>query len=340
MKKILIVNVNWLGDVIFSSPVFRALKAAYPGCHIATMAPSRVEGILGHVADVDQFIAYDDRLTHRSLWAKIRLVRELRRERFDAVFLLHRSLSRACMMYLAGIPIRVGYDTKKRGCFLTHKIQYSKDLLHRSDHYLSVIESFGVKVEDRRNILVVKDFAQKNMADVLSKSGIGTGDFLVILNPGGNWDLKRWPKENYAQLIVKLNAMKGVKMIVSGSSNDEDLAAAIISESKCNVINLAGKMNLDNLVALLARANCLVSADSGPLHIASSVGTSVVGIFGPTSPEITGPRGTGEVVLLQHHLDCNKTACYNLKCDDNKCMKDISVEEVLDAVVGLRERKC
>lgn len=340
MKKILVVNVNWLGDVIFASPIFRALKATYPGCHIATLAPSRVKGILSHVSDVDQFIAYDDRVTHRGILSKLRLVKEIRKERFDAVFLLHRSWSRACMMFFAGIPIRVGYDTKKRGCFLTHKIQYSQELLHRSDHYLSVIEAFGVKVADRRNVLLVKLLAKKSMEGILMKAGVGVDDYLIVINPGGNWDLKRWPAKNYSALIQALVDQENVKIVISGAKNDENLAQQIISQSNREVINLSGKMNLDHLVALLARANCLVSADSGPMHIACSVGTNVVGIFGPTRPEITGPRGTGRVILLQHERDCNKTACYNLKCDDNQCMKDISVDEVHNAIRRLRQDKC
>ena len=85
-------------------------------------------------------------------------------------------------------------------------------------------------------------------------------------------------------------------------------------------------------MALMKRADCVVSADSGPVHIASSVGTNVIGIFGPTRPEITGPRGSGRAVILQRDVGCNRRPCYNLECPDNICMQAVNVKEVLDAV--------
>ena len=115
MKKILVINANWVGDVVFSAPLFRALKEAYPQAHVSCLAVPRVKEVLESIPDLDEMIIYDERGKHRSPLAKIQLILELKHQRFDIAFLLHRSLTRALLVFLAGIPQRVGYDTKGRG---------------------------------------------------------------------------------------------------------------------------------------------------------------------------------------------------------------------------------
>ena len=115
MKNILVVNVNWLGDIVFSAPVFQAIKDTYPQSRVSALALPRVVGILKQVPYVDEIIVYDEKGHDRSLWGKLKLIAHLRSKDFDAVFLLHGSWTRALLVFLAGIPIRVGYDRKKRG---------------------------------------------------------------------------------------------------------------------------------------------------------------------------------------------------------------------------------
>jgi ADP-heptose:LPS heptosyltransferase len=163
MQRILVVNVNWLGDVIFSSPVFKALKEAYPEARISCMAVPRVRDVLESIPCIDEIITYDEKGRHGNPIAKLKLIMQLRRKRFDIAFLLHRSLTRALLVYCAGIPVRVGYDEKNRGQFLTHKVNYLEGQVHRSDHYLNIIESYGVAVRDRQCRLNVGEDAQKGI---------------------------------------------------------------------------------------------------------------------------------------------------------------------------------
>ena len=366
MKKILIVNVNWVGDAIFSSPIFKALKAAYPRAKISCLAVPRVREILESIPAIDEIILYDEDGAHRSPLAKLRLIYVLSQKHFDAAFLLHRSLTRALLVFFAGIPRRIGYDAKGRGRFLTRAIKApDEQTTHRLDYYLNVVESFGVAVIDRASSLAVSIASETENRELLERHDIGDKDFLVVVHPGGNWDLKRWPVHHFTRLIEELmkdgkvnpstspalkaqgllrvdserrlfrrgmGAVERVKVVISGSDQDVVLTEAIISGLRRKPVVLAGKVDLKQLMALMKRADCVVSADSGPLHIASSVGTSVVGIFGPTRPEITGPRGSGRAVILQRDVGCNRRPCYNLECPDNICMQAVSVKEVLDAV--------
>ncbi len=329
MRNILVVNVNWIGDVVFSSPVFKALKDAYPQAKISCLAPSRVRAIVECIPEVAEFIEYDEKGKHWAPWAKLGLIFELRRRKLDAAFLLHGSTTRALLVYLAGIPVRVGYDTKDRKKFLTH-VTPSNGTLHRADHYLKVIESFGIKIQDRKSYLAATKEITGEAQELLKKYNLKEGEF-VIIHPGANWELKRWPTENFTLLIDKLMRERKEKVILTGSEEEKPLAEVIVNPLADKPQMLTGKLNLKQLIGLMSRAKLVISADSGPLHIANSLGTPVVGLFGPTRPEITGPRGSGQATVIQHDVGCNRQACYYLECPDNICMQSISVEDVLNA---------
>ncbi len=336
MKNILVVNVNWLGDVIFSSPIFKVLKETYPQAKISCLAVPRVKEVLESIPSIDEIIVYDEKGSHRNPITKLQLIGELRKRKFDTAFLLHRSLTRALLVFFAGIPQRIGYDEKGRGRFLTHKVEPLAGKIHRSDHYLNVIESFGIKVSDRTTTLSVSPEAEKEMNKILEEKGISQKDRLIVINPGGNWALKQWPLKNFTKLIDRLMTGFNFKVLISGALKDEALANTIIAPLKLKPTVLAGETNLKQAMALMKRADLVISADSGPLHVANSVGTDVIGIFGPTRPEITGPRGPGRAVILQHDVGCNRQACYHLKCPDNICMQAVTVEDVLVAFKKLK----
>lgn len=336
MKKILVVNANWLGDVVFSSPLFRSLKEAYPQAHVSCLAVPRVKEILESIPDLDEIIIYDEQGRQRSPLAKIKLILGLRQKKFDIAFLLHRSWTRALLVFLAGIPQRVGYDTKGRGRLLTHKVKPLEGTVHRCDYYLNVIESYGVSVKTRNYALKVNAKAQEALPKILMVQHITEEDFLVVLHPGGNWDLKRWPLKDFALLIDRLSQQDHVKVVVSGASQEKPLTQEIYALTISKPVILAGQTTLGELMALMKRANLVVSADSGPLHLATAIGTNVIGLFGPTQPQITGPRGMGSSVILQHDVGCNRGPCYYLDCTDNICMQSITVEDVLEAVEQFR----
>ena len=329
MKRILVINVNWVGDVIFSTPVFRALKSAYPDAKITCLGVPRVKDVLMMCPDVDHVIVYDEKGRHWTPWGKLGLVLQLKREKFDAAFILHRSFTRAFLPYLAGIPVRVGYDTKGRGGLLTQTFAPPMEAVHKSDYYQGVVEGAGIKVSDNRCTLSPDEQSITETESLLSQRGISAKDDFIIVNTGGNWDLKRWPAENFSRLITELTDEFPFKIVVSGAAKDAGRVDDIIRSSGREVVNLAGSTSLKHLAALMKRARLVISSDSGPMHVASAVGTDVIGIFGPTRSELTGPRGTGRISLLQHDVGCNRDSCYFLDCPDNVCMKSVSVEEVI-----------
>lgn len=334
--KILVVNVNWLGDVIFSLPVFTALKLAFPDSSVACLAVARVRPILEHVSVLDSILECPESFRWTGVFGQIKLIHELRRQRFDKVYFLHRSSSRRFWMSLAGIPERIGYQNSRRFGGLTIAID-PPDLhsLHRSDYYLNVLEKAGISVMDRTSRLSVEPEETTQLRKKLLNQGVELAESFAVVHPGANWILKRWPPESYARLIKNMSRTLNLQVVLSGADTDLELHAEIQSHLgilPVRTVFLAGRLSLTETIVLLKMAKVMVSADSGPLHIANSLGTPVVGIYGPTRPEITGPRGTGRTVILQHDTGCNRRACYFMDCPDNICMKSVTVRDVMHAL--------
>ncbi len=328
-KRILIFNVNWLGDVLFSTAAIRNIRRNFPDSFIACIIPARCYQILKGNPHLDEVIIFDEKERHRNILAQLNFVKLLKAKRFDAVFLLHRSFSRALICRLAGIPKRLGYYTKKRGFLLTKKINPPKrDSLHRIDYYLNLIEKAGLKVEDRYLEFFFSDEDLSFVEDFLRKSGM-KNDFTVAINPGGNWVPKRWPREYWAQLADRLIEEFNAEVIITGSLSDVSLAAEIKNSMKRRPILACGILNLKQLGALCKRVDLFITADTGPMHIANAVGTKkIIALFGPTSPAITAPYPLKDVIILQKDAGC-KTPCYQVHCQDNRCMKAITPDDIL-----------
>lgn len=332
-KRILIFNVNWLGDVLFSTAAIRNIRRNFPDGFLACVIPSRCYPVLKGNPHLDEIIIFDEKDRHKNLLEKLRFVKYLKEKKFDVVFLLHRSFSRALICRLAAIPERIGYYTKKRGFLLTKKIAAPEiNSMHRIDYYLNIIDNAGLKAEDRYTEFFFSEEDAKMAGDFLNRESIGKGDFLVAINPGANWYLKRWPKEYWAQLADSLISEWGAKVIITGSPNDISLAEDIKGLMKAKPIIAAGLFNLKQLAALCKRLDLFITADTGPLHIANSVGTKkIIALFGPTSPEITGPYPDKNVIILSKDVGC-KIPCYVVDCRNNRCMKAITPEDVLARV--------
>ena len=180
--------------------------------------------------------------------------------------------------------------------------------------------------------LKVDQAAEDYVVRLFKEKGIVATDFTIVVNTGGNWDLKRWPEENFVRLIQRLAKDLHAKIIIPGGKQDVEMVKDIARRSGVPILNLAGQTNLKQLAVLMTKVNLVISADSGPLHVADSVGANTVDLFGPTRPEMTGPRGKGRNILIQNDVGCNREPCYHLECPDNVCMKSIHIEQVLDAV--------
>ncbi len=316
MNNICVFNVNWLGDAVFSLPVFTALRKAYPQARITCVCVPRVAEVVKFSSDIDDVLIMDEKGAHFWPWQKLAFILHLRSLNFDTAFVLHPSLSRAMIVWMAGIKRRIGFCKWPK--LMTEHVPNDPIGVHRMDHYLKVVEAAGIKVVDRTYHL------QHLTDDVLVQ-----GKY-VVFNTGGNWDLKRWPRGMWVALASVFKS-ENARVVFTGSMHDFEDAQYVIDRSGVDGVNLCGKTSLGQSLSVYANANVVISADSGPLHLAQSVGAKVIGLFGPTRQEITGPRGTSPSRILFHDIGCNKTPCYHLSCLDNVCMKGIRVDDVVKA---------
>lgn len=328
-KKILIVNVNWIGDVIFSTPFIKTVRQNYPDSHIICLLHPRCADVLKNNPRLDELIIYDEDGLHKGLIGKLKLIISLRKKKIDAAFLLHRSFTKSLIAFLAGAVERVGYPEKKRGLLLTKAVEIPDEETHKVEYFLNLARACGMKVQDPSYEFFVSDPDRKKIRQFLNESGINDKDLLVVLCPGGNWDPKRWPKENFARLADMLGDKFGARIVISGAKKDIPLAESIKKMMKNVPVISCGRTDLKELGALLERADLVVANDSGPMHLAVAMKTKVIALFGPTSPRLTGPYGSGNYRIIWKNSECD-VPCYDLTCMDNRCMSMITVEDVFN----------
>lgn len=298
--KILIFTKNWLGDVIFETPALLAIKRNFPDSKIICATVPRCEEILKKNPCVDKVVLFDERSSHKTFGAKFKFVRWLREEKFDKVFLFHRSFTRAFLTFLGGVKERVGYSTKWRGLILTKPIPDDREDKHRVYYFLDLLKKAGLKVDvDPYCEFYFSAEDDNRAAKLLSDKGLDLSR-LVALNPGGNRSSKRWPTYHFARLADLLVEKYRCSLVITGHSQDDPLASDMIHATRrAKPVSLCGSTRLGDLGAVFSRCRLVISGDSGPLHIAAGVGANVLALFGPTDPRLFGPMGRGKNIILK-----------------------------------------
>ena len=329
-ERILIFELNWLGDILFSFPLIRAIRKKFPEAYITCVVVPRYMDLLVNNPWINDVYAFSDERGLGAIKEKIVFTAMLRRESYDTCFFLKPSKTKAIMAAFAGIKTRIGFGEKKTA--INCLVDLPKEEVHRADHILSLARSVGIKEADGSYEYFINEADVKKAKEVLRQSGGGIHR-TVVINPGGNWDAKRWPVEKHKDLAKRIvSTFKDVEVIISGSKKDIDLADGIVSfveDKRC--YSIAGQTGLNELAAIFAECSVMISADSGPLHLASANNAPTVGLFGPTSCELTGPRGKKESVIIWKDCGCD-IPCYAEHCEKAyACMDGITVDEVFDA---------
>ena len=325
MERILVVGVNWLGDALLTTPAFKALKNKFPDSYLGVMAVERVREVFEGNPYIDEVIVFDERGQQKGFFAKLKFIQLLKKKKFDKVFFIHRSFTRALICFLAGIRLRVGYRRLKNYFIFNKKIEPPKGLLHRQDYYLYLFEKSGIVIEDRSpNFFISKEARKKIDKDLepIKKEY----SILIGINPSANWELKRWPRSYFADLSDSLAKDFKAAIIFIGTEAQKSIIEEVRAKMNQDSFNFCGKTSIKELGALMQNLKLFISNDSGPAHLAVSLGVNTMVIFGPTSAEATAPRGRA-VKVVRKNVDC-QIPCYKLDCQDNVCLKGLSVDEV------------
>jgi lipopolysaccharide heptosyltransferase II len=197
---------------------------------------------------------------------------------------------------------------------------------------MMLLDAIGIPSSDIEYNLPVQDQDRATRDALLIRHDISEPRLLVAINPAAKWETKLWSNLKFAKLADTLIQQYGANVVFTGSSEDRARVQDIISAMEGKAANLAGETTLRTLAALYEKTGFLVSTDTGPMHIASAVGTPVVALFGPTAPWRTGPFGPDHQII---RVGTECSPCFKRQCRAIRCMEEISVEHVLDGVQKL-----
>ncbi|HQV12971.1 MAG TPA: putative lipopolysaccharide heptosyltransferase III [Nitrospira sp.] len=337
-KNILIIKLRHIGDVLLSTPVLHALREAFPAAQLTMLVNRGTEGVLAHHPDVDEVLCLE-----KGAWAdQCKFVYRLRERGFDCVIDLTDGDRSAVMSLATGAPIRIGFNAEHRWRGLLYsKVAKPRPVdQHRVEYDLCALRALGLDPTRGMPSVFVAEAEEQMVDQWLREQGL-TGDHcppLVLVQPGARYSLKVWPPERFAQLSDRLVQQFRCRILLGGDQREREVAEQVARKSHCAPIVVAGKFSLLQYASLVKRCALFVGNDGGAMHIAATVGTPVVALFGPTYPERWGPRG-GLTQVIYKGLDCR--ACYHPSClrGDDSCMRQITVDEVFEAAGRILDLK-
>jgi heptosyltransferase-2 len=343
-----------------TAPALERLRASFPQAHIALLAPPAAAGLFENSPFIDEVIAY--RRKEDAPSAFLETVRLLRARRFDLAALFQNAFEAALLVWVGGVPLRVGFAEQGRGLLLTHRLRrgHGHRNRHQAHDYLEVVgecERVCLGALSRDSIVTPlpslwANSAQRQAAKSLLRSFHNgrdgrngrDGDMdsaprpLIALNAGAtNSRAKCWPEDRFAALADQLADALGAQIVFIGAGAERDRAARIIQRMKREgALNLAGKTSMAELIGALDLCDLLVSNDTGPAHISAALGRPTLTLFGPTNEFETAPRGPRAELIRADGVECAR--CMLRDCPiDHRCMTRITPREVFERAVKLLE---
>ncbi len=325
-QKILVIKLRAIGDVILATPVLENLRQAFPPAQIDFLTEKPCAPIvIGHPAIHEVLV-----LDRKQPGASRALIRQVRQRRYDAVFDLFGNPRSALLTWLSGAPTRVGFLFRGRQHAYNIKVEPRGDRVHEVEFNLDALRALQIPIVTTK-LHVAVDAASENFAAQFWREQDLENRLVIGLNVSGGWYTKRWPLEAFAQLGDRLRReLSAVALLLWGPGELDDVKT--ITQMMREPSLVAPSTNLKQLAALLSRLTLLVSNDSGPLHLAAAMGTPVVGIYGPTRPDLQGPWGDGHEIVAKAGLPC--LGCNGVTCKivTHDCMKELEGEVVWAAV--------
>ncbi len=335
IHRILIIKMSSIGDVVHSLPFLEVIRSNFPHSKIDwVVEEAALEILRGHPA-LDRII-----VSRRKTWQKNlkkgfhvfsvarearKLYKEIRSVKYDIVIDLQGLFRSGLLVGLSRSEKKIGLSGAREGAGFFYspvKVNYEQ---HAVDRYLQVAEFLGCDLslhQDGR--IPVSDRDRENVKALLSRIGPNDDRPVVAINPVARWVTKMWDINRMALLAEKLQRELSCRIVFTGSPQDKRLIENVLEHMGEKPLNLSGRTSLKELACLYSRCRLLITADTGPLHIAAAMGCRVMAIFGPTDPIRTGPYGKGHVVV-QSGVDC--APCLKRSCESMKCMDLISVDQ-------------
>lgn len=326
-KKLLLVKPSSLGDIVHSLAFLKTVKENFPDIKIHWVVSKEFEELLTEHPLIDKVIT-----VNKNRWKELKniaitvkefqsLRRLLKNENYDIVVDLQGLLRSAVITWLSGAPVRVGFKEARElsPIFYNKKISVSPDI-HAVLRYLEVAKELGCKINSI-------DFP---LPHGRKPEWLNEFEDYVVIIPSTRWQSKNWPTPYFVELIKMLP----YKFLIVGSKSDEEEADKIEEYTRGKAKSVAGKTTLKELIAVFEKALFVITPDTGTMHLAVACGKKVVALFGPTSPQRTGPFGDGHLII-KSDLPCSP--CFKKKCEEVKCMREITPEFVYNRIIEWRK---
>jgi lipopolysaccharide heptosyltransferase II len=346
--RILIIKPSSLGDVIHALPTAARLKRSFPDAKISWLINDSLAPILENCPVIDEIMLF-----RRKKWAKLQnfgeffaFLRALRARKFDVALDLQGLFRSGFITFCSGALRKIGLSNAREGSrmFYREVVSVDEKREHLVFRYLAAANFLGAK-QDLPVEFPIATFphAQNRMEKLLDERGISREKPIVALHPGARWPTKKWFPDRFSALADEIFLKFGAQIIIVGTPDESDLADSIVKNAKkSRPISLAGATDLQMLVEFLRKVRVLVSHDTGPMHIASAIGTPCVAIFGASDPVASGPFAQKNVPHAVLFAGIHCSPCFSVRClnpNHMECMLKIGVDEAVAAVQKIIRRQ-
>lgn len=331
IKNILVRVPNWIGDAVLCEPAIRTIRNNFPDTSITILAKPWVAPVFLNNSSVDECIEYDSNGLHKGILGRIRLIKMLRKKRYDLAILFQNAFDAAFLAFMAGIPERWGYSTDLRGILLTKSIKVRDDIkkCHQVFYYMNLLEEIGLKIgRDLKPQIYISDEENQWAKRFLEENNLNFDRIIIGINPGASYGkAKRWFSERFANVANRMIDEHAAQLVILGSKGDAGVCEDVAKNINKDFVNLCNKTNLRELISIIKKCNLFITNDSGPMHISASLGVPTAAIFGSTDPVLTSPIGD-KVCVVKKDIDCSP--CFERECPYGhyKCMELVTAEDI------------
>src|SRR3989344_2462905 len=330
IRKILVVELLKIGDLIVTTPSLKALKEKYPQAKIHLMVQKGFEDVLRGNRNIDRIITYHEGIRPT-----------LKSEKYDLGVIFHPgSLKVSNLLRKAGVKYRIGCAKvgilSGKGYFLNKKMCPNTKPQHKTIDNIDVIKPLGIKISRKLEITVPEE-AEKKVIKNFEKNNIRKKDYKVVLHLGSNYRTHEWSTERFIELGEYLITNRKAKIILTGSKKDKDKNEEVKSGLNCRALNTAGS-TIKEFFAYIKQADLVVSIDTSAMHIASAYNKPIVALFGAGDPRVWQPLSENRKVIFndKYCTSCMKGVCFRKGKRKQECMRSISVNQVIQNVEALK----
>ncbi len=283
---ILVVRFSSIGDVLLTTPVLRAIKTRWPGAHLAFLTKERFAAVIEGNPHVDEIVRVSDTADA----AEMRIVaRKLLQRPWDLYVDLHGSLRSRLLGRIVRAPHKVRYNNLRlrRTLLIYGRLDlYGPNPPSVPERYCGCLKEFGVELDNNPCELHVSQSDRDEADSLLSAQWPGTANYFAVA-PGAAWPIKRWPTAKFAEAAKKISQQKNWKVVLLGGPGDFAVCAEVAKGLEgCDYLDLSGKLSLRGSAAAVARAEHVLTNDTGLMHVATAVGTPLTAMFGPTVKQL------------------------------------------------------